>query len=64
MCKLDVLGFPLKEGIELLRELSDKEILIKETLTNKKNEEATLSEPRIIRCIESSSSIIVVISYF
>ncbi|SDY84224.1 hypothetical protein SAMN05660462_01021 [Proteiniborus ethanoligenes] len=64
MNKLDVLGMPIKEGLVILEELSDKEILVKEALANNKDKGTILSEPRIIRCTESTNSIVVVVSYF
>lgn len=55
---------PIKEGLVILEELSDKEILVKEALANNKDKGTILSEPRIIRCTESTNSIVVVVSYF
>lgn len=62
--KFDILGFSKKEGLELLEGLSSKKIEVKETIGSKKDKRTTLSEPRIIRCTETESSIIVVVSYF
>lgn len=62
--KLDILGFSLEEGLELLKGQSNQKIEVIETMAIKKDKKTILSEPRIIRCTETKSSINVVISYF
>lgn len=62
--KFDILGFSVEEGLKLLEGLSNKKIEIIETKASKIDKGTILSEPRIIRCIETESSFTVVISYF
>ena len=64
MSKFNIIGFPLEEGLELLKKLSINEIYIKETTADKVLKEPLLNEPRIIRCTETGSTITVVVSYF
>ncbi|MFA5523351.1 MAG: hypothetical protein WDA24_03235 [Tissierellales bacterium] len=64
MDKFDILGFPLEEGLELLRGLSNKRIEIKGTTADKKLKETLLFEPRIVKYTETENIITVVLSCF
>ncbi len=64
MSEFDITGFPLEEGLEFLKELSNNKIEVKGTTANKKLKEPLLFEPRIVRCTKAGSIITVVFSYF
>ncbi|SCG83415.1 hypothetical protein DW1_1847 [Proteiniborus sp. DW1] len=64
MSKYDIIGFPLEEGLNLLKKQSSNKIEIKGTTADRKLKEPLLFEPRIVRCTDTGSIITVVVSYF
>ena len=66
MEKLDILGLPLKEGIELIKRNNtiDFNIEIKETLAWNKEKQGKLTEARILKALEYENKLTIIIGYF
>lgn len=65
MRKLDVLGLPLKEAIDIIEEnYSDTNIEIKKTFAWNKESEITLIQARVLKILEYKDNLTIITGYF
>lgn len=64
MKDLDVVGFKLEEGLQIIRSNTNRDINILKTQGFKKEEIKNLIEPRILKVITKDDRIDVIIGYF
>lgn len=64
MNSIDILGLPLQEGIEILKNYYDYNIKIKNTTGLNKNFDKQLTEPRIIKVTVKNNTATLVVGYF
>ena len=65
MKKLDILGLPLEEAIEDIKNsLGDINIEIKKTFAWNKESENTLEQARVLKTLEHKDNLTIIIGYF